>query len=50
MLQTELNDINAIINDLETKRDELGDDRVADKISKLKEKIKLIEIEINKIG
>lgn len=47
MLQTELNDINAIINDLETKRAELGDEKVDDKISELKEKIRQIEIKIN---
>ena len=45
IMQTEYNNIKSIIKDLETKRDELGNDLVDAKILKLKERIKQIEIQ-----
>jgi len=49
LLQIQRKDLKKIIDDLETKRDTLGDDLVDAEILKFKEKIKQIENKIEKI-
>ena len=48
-LEIMLNGIKAMINDLETKRDELGNNHVDIAISKAREEIRKIEIKIEQM-